>query len=206
MQDEASDMPRFVRSSAFVLAAALGVAAACAAWQSGGPLRSERLAKPRVPAVSSVPAAPADGSQAQRAVLGPSHPGDARCDEVGCVDRLTAEAAEFCSVCFDPTDLELSDLDRSSLDESGTPLAISHAAFAPEFRGDPHPLYLAGIGPSSVAAPTPEISTAAMQTMGFAGVVWSVRRGRRPPSMSRPARKNETGEGAGDPECRRGRR
>ena len=180
-------MPRFVRSSAFALAAALGVAAACATWQPGGPLRSARLAKPRVPAVSFVPAAPADGSQAQRAVLGSSHPGDARCEQVGCVDRLTAEAAEFCSVCFDPTDLALSGLDRSDLDESGTPLAISLAAFAPELRRDPHPLYVAGIGPSAAAAPTPEISTAAMLTMGFAGVVWSVRRGRRPPSMSRPA-------------------
>jgi hypothetical protein len=186
MQDEESDMRRFVRSSTFALAAALGVAAACAAWQSGGPLRSARLAKPRVPAVSFVPAAPADGSQAQRAVLGPSHPGDARCEKVGCVDWLTAEAAEFCSVCFDPTDLVPSGLDRSSFDESGTPLAISLAAFAPEFRGDPHPLYLASIGPSSVAAPTPEISTAAMLTMGFAGVVWSVQRWRRPPAMSRP--------------------
>ncbi len=176
-------MPRFVRSSVFALGAALGVAAACAAWQPGGPLRSARLAKPRVPAVSFVPAAPADGSQAQRAVLGPSHPGDARCDEVGCVDRLTAEAAEFCSVCFDPTDA-LSGLDRSSLDE-GTPLAISLTAFAPEFRGDPHPLYLAGIGPSSVAAPTPEISTAAMLTMGLAGVVWSVRRRRRPSTRTK---------------------
>ena len=178
-------MPRFVRSSAFALAAALGVAAACATWQPGGPLRSARLAKPRVPAVSFVPAAPADGSQAQRAVLGSSHPGDARCEQVGCVDRLTAEAAEFCSVCFDPTDA-LSGLDRSSLDESGTPLAISLAAFAPEFRGDPHPLYLAGIGPSAAAAPTPEISTAAMLTVGFASVVWTVRRTRRPPSKSRP--------------------
>jgi len=186
LQDEASDMPKFVRSSVFALGAALGVAAACAAWQSSGPLRSARLARPRVPAVSFVPAAAADGSQAQRAVLGSSRPGDAHCEQVGCADGLTAEAAEFCSVGFDPTDLALSGLDRSSLDESGTPLAISLAAFAPEFGGDPHPLYLAGIGPSAAAAPTPEISTAAMLTVGFASVVWTVRRTRRPPSKSRP--------------------
>ena len=179
-------MRRFVRSSASALAAALGVAAACAAWQSGGPLRSARLAKPRVPAVSFVPAAPAEGSQAQRAVLGSAYPGDADCEQVGCADGLAADAAEFCAVCLDPTDLALSGFDRSSLDEWATPLAISLAAFAPEFPGDPHPLYLASIGPSSVAAPTPEISTAAMLTMGFAGVVWTVRRTRRPPSKSRP--------------------
>ena len=104
-------MRRFVRSSAFALAAALGVATACAAWQSGGPLRSARLAKPRVPAVSFVPAAPADGSEAQRATLDSSHPGDARCDEVGCASGLT-EAVEFCSACFDRTDLAPSGLDE----------------------------------------------------------------------------------------------
>ena len=131
MQDEASDMRRFVRSSASALAAALGVAAACAAWQSGGPLRSARLAKPRVPTVSFVPAAPADGSQAQRAVLGSAYPGDADCEQAGCADGLAAEAAEFCAVCLDPTDLALSGLDRSSLDEWATPLAISLAALLP---------------------------------------------------------------------------
>ncbi len=172
-------MCRFVRSSALALAAALGVATACAAWQSGGPLRSARLAKPRVPAVSFVPAAPADGSEAQRAILDSSHPGDAHCDEVGCAGGLT-EAVEFCSGCFDPTDLA-----PSGLDESGTSLAMSLAAFAPEFRGDPDPERLASIGPYPVAAPAPEISTAAMLTMGFATVVWSVRRRRPPPSMSR---------------------
>ena len=176
-------MPRFVRSSDFALGAALGVAPACAAWQSGGPLRSAGLAKPRVPAVSFVPAAPTDGSQAQRAVLGSTHPGDAHCEQVGCADGLAA-AAEFCSVCLDPTDLALSGLDRSDLDELGTPLAISLAAFAPEFRGDPHALYLASIGPSAAPAPTREIT-------------------RRPPSKSRPkpcpsqrARENVIGEDA----------
>jgi hypothetical protein len=186
MQDEASDMPGFVRSSAFALAAALGVAAACAAWHSGEPPRSARLPMPRVPAASFVPAAPGGDSQAQRALLGSPQPGDPRCERVGCADGLIAEVAEFCSVCLDPTGPALSGFDRSDFDGLGTPLAISLAAFAPEFRGDPHPLYLASIGPAATAAPTPEISTGAMLTMGFAGVVWTVRRARRPPSMSRP--------------------
>ena len=103
----------------------------------------------------------------------------------GRLRRRAHRAAEFCSVCFDPTDLAPSGLDRLSLDKSGTPLAISLAAFAPEFRGDPDPERLASIGPYPVAAPAPEISTAAMLTMGFATVVWSVRRRRPPPSMSR---------------------
>jgi hypothetical protein len=48
MQDEASDMPRFVRSSAFALAAALGVAAACAAWQPGRAIAYEQRVRRRI--------------------------------------------------------------------------------------------------------------------------------------------------------------
>jgi len=170
-------MRRFARGSAFTLVAALGVAAAYAAWHPGGPAQSARLATPRLPAISMA-AAPIGDSRAERAVPGAPRPGNAHCVLVGCDDAL--DAAEFCSACVDPTDLTLSGLDGSGLVGSETSLAgTSPDAVAPEFRDDPNPLVLTSFEPSAAAAATPEISTAAMLTLGFAGIVWIARRMRR---------------------------
>jgi hypothetical protein len=174
-------MRRFARGSAFTLVAALGVAAAYAAWHSGGPVQSARLAPPRLPAISMAAGPVGD----LRDVLGAPVPGNALCVLVGCDDALAVDAAEFCSACFDPTDLTLSDLDGSGLDRSETSLGgTSPDAFAPEFHDDPDPFVLTSFEPSAAAAATPEISTAAMLTLGFAGIVWTARRTRR--RMLRP--------------------
>jgi hypothetical protein len=187
LQDEESDMRRFVRRSAFALVSALGVAAAYAAWYSGDRLPSARLAKPHLPAVSMVDATLPRDSQAGRAVFGSPHAGDARCELIGCGETLAADSAEFCPVCLDSTDLMLSGLDPSGLDGAGTSLAAtSLGTFAPELQGDPNSLYLSSIAPSALAAPTPEISTAAMLTLGFAGAAWIARRTRRATSKSSP--------------------
>jgi hypothetical protein len=170
-------MRRFVRRSAFTLVAAISTAAAYAAWNSHGPLHSARLARPQLPAVSIVPAARASDSQAERGAFDSAHPVSAHCDLIGCPDGIAANVAEFCAGCFYSGDLLPSGLDHSSL--GATILApTSLAAFAPGFEVDSNPLYL-GIEPSALAAPTPEISTAAMLTLGFAGVVWTARRTRR---------------------------
>jgi hypothetical protein len=181
-------MHGFVRRPAFALVGALGVAAAYGAWHSaGGPLRSTSLAKPRVPAVLMADAAPARDRQADRAILGSPRSDNARCDMAGCADALAADAAEFCSVCVNATDVTLSGVDRSGLDGSGTSFGgASLAGFAPELQSDPNPIYLTNIEPSAVAAPTPEISTAAMLTLGFAGAFWAARRTGRAASKSSP--------------------
>jgi len=170
-------MRGFARGSAFTFVAALGVAAAYAAWHSGGPVQSARLATPRPPAISM--AAPPGGSEAE-AVLGAPLPGNAHCVVVGCDDALAVDAAEFCSACLDPTYLTLSVLDPPGLVGSETSLAgTSLDAFAPEFRDDPNPFVLTSFEPLAGAAATPEISTAAMLTLGFAGIAWTARRMRR---------------------------
>jgi hypothetical protein len=169
-------MHRFVRRPAFALVVACGVAAAAyAASHSGGPVRSARLANPRFPTVSLADPMPLEDSQARRAGFGSAHPDGAFCELIGCEDER-ADAAEF-STRLDPSLLLLSDLDRPDLDGSAPTLAaMSLGAFGPELKGDPNPIYLASIEPSAVSAPTPEISTAAMLALGFAGVVWTARR------------------------------
>jgi hypothetical protein len=178
----------FVRSSAFAIAAVLGAAAVYAAWHSGRPLRPAKSAAPHVAAIMIVPAASASDPQAGPTLLGSPHWDDAHCELIGCADALAADASEFCSACLDPPDLTLSALDRSVLDESGASLAeTSLGAFAPEFQGDPTLIDLVSFEPSATAAATPEISTAAMLTVGFAGVVWTAWRARRPRLRPDPA-------------------
>ena len=164
-------MRKCVRGSAFALAAALVAATAYAAWQPRGSLRSARLATPQVAANSIVAAMRAGNAPTERNLLDSPRQQGAPFDLVGCADAPAVGAAEFLPVCLDPAEL----------DGSGALFAAaSLGGFAFEFGDDPDPLYLTGLAPSALAAPTPEISTAAMLTLGFAGAAWTACRARRP--------------------------
>jgi hypothetical protein len=173
-------MRKCVRGSVFALAAALAVATAYAAWRPTESLRAAKLAAPQVAADSIVAAVRAGDAPAERNGPDPSRREGAFCGLAGCVDALAAEGAELCLACIEPADLTQSGLDRFSVDGPGALFtSASLGGFAFGFGADPNPLYLIGLAPSAMAAPTPEISTTAMLTLGFAGVAWTARRARR---------------------------
>jgi len=173
-------MGKCVRGSAFALAAALIVAAACAASRPGGLLRFAKLAAAPVAADSILAATPAGDAPRERGVPGSTHGESAPFDLAACANGAAGDAAEFRPVCLDPPEFARPCLDCLPLEGSGAVLGASLGGPAAEVGDDPDSVYLTDLAPSATAAPTPEISTAAMLTLGFAGAAWTARRRRRP--------------------------
>jgi hypothetical protein len=193
LKDEESEMRRLFRGSVLALVAALCIGAA---WQPGAIHRSAKL-KPHRLAELAQPANPGKTpllAEARRGELQTSpNPGDAPRQLAGCADPLTADAAESRRPCLAPGDLLLTGLDRAS-DGPGISLdAMSLGALALGFPGDPGPIDLISFAPSAAAAPTPEISTAGMLTLGLAGVAWIGRKTRRAKAGARENRAVPTG-------------
>jgi hypothetical protein len=176
LKDEESEMRRLFRGSVLALVAALCVGAT---WQPGAVHRSAKL-KPHRLAELTQPANPAKTplrAEAKRGELLTSpNPGDAPRQLAGCADPL---AAESWRACLAPSDLLLTGPDRASNGPEISLDPMSLGALALGFEGDPGPIDLISFAPSAAAAPTPEISTAAMLTLGLAGVAWAGRKAQR---------------------------
>jgi hypothetical protein len=179
-------MRKVVRYSARALAAVLAIGAAYAARPSVGNFGA---ALGRAPIVAWIDEAPAMPKAASRAEARPTVDGAAfaalngeraNCLAGGCAGGPTIKSSDPCEPCLGLPEPSLPYFARSGLDEA--PSALIEPGFegaGEALRGDLGPVYLAGFEPIASAAPTPEISTAAMLTLGFAGIVRAARRARR---------------------------
>jgi hypothetical protein len=165
-------MSKILQRSALALLVASSAAAAFGAWQPSALRHFARLARPHLAEVSL--AEPTRKPE----ILRLARPQRAmRCDLGGCPDAAAESLAELCPACLDVAASPLPTLDRTAFGETfaGDPNAPLDAGFA----SDGSAMYLVSFTPSGTAAPTPEISTSAMLTLGFFGAVWFTRRARR---------------------------
>jgi hypothetical protein len=177
-RDEESNMRRLFRGSAIALLALLSVAAAYGAMQRG---EHHRVARRLAPVLAATPAEtvpketriPARVPHAE--LQTPSPLMNAHCEPLDCADASLADAAVDCPICVDQNGQTVSPIDQ-----------WGNRPFA-ELGGDLNPASLISFTPSSAAAPTPEVSTAAMLTLGFAGLIRLARRNRRASLRAIPA-------------------
>jgi hypothetical protein len=168
---------RKVRGSAGALAAAAAIAAAAALWpMSANSLYANRArtligdfeqyaVSAKSPAKPTVPVA---------ATFTHPHSASARCD--ACAEPPVAAT--------DPSLFSL-----KGLDFTDAALLATDAGFDPgaDFQDAPYVAFQASFEPDASAAPAAEISTAAMMTLGLAGLALTGRRFRRAAPQARRA-------------------
>jgi hypothetical protein len=188
-------MRKVVRYSAGALVAALGVGAAYAAWPSVGHFAVALRHTPIIAWIDDAPveapaALPAGGQAAvDNEAFAEYDSGSAHCLVGGCAAGPAIKPTDACQPCFGNADPSLTDFVRSGLDEAAPTYA--ETGFNLDglgLSGDLSSVYLAGFEPVATAAPAPEISTAAMLTLGFAALVRAARRARRDRPALRPTR------------------
>jgi hypothetical protein len=172
-------MRRLFRGSAIALLALLSVAAAYGAMQRG---EHHRVARRLAPVLAATPAetVPEDTRVPARVphaeLQTPSPLMSAHCEPLDCADSTLANAAVDCPICVDQNGQTVSPIDQW----------VAYRASA-ELDDALNPASLISFTPSSAAAPTPEVSTAAMLTLGFAGFIRLARRTRRASLRALPA-------------------
>jgi hypothetical protein len=183
--NQESVMRKAIRYSARVLAAAVAIGAAWAAW----PSVHIRAAFLRVPIFAWIDEAPVGPRAASRVDAGPpaageafaaSDPPSAHCRAGGCANGVAIKSSDACEPCVALAVPSLPDFFGPDLGEA--PPAFAEASFNVDALGpgnDPSAVALADFEPVGTAAAAPEISTAVMLTLGLAAVVGKARRMRR---------------------------
>ncbi len=175
-------MSKIVRGLTRAIVAAAAVAAAVAYWPTASSLHARRARTligdaEQYSLSTKSPATPLLSVAAQFTASRPARPtcGADACAEAGAADTLVA----------------LSDFEASGRGEAAAMLMDPSLGGEANFEDGPNVVFPTSFEPSATAAATPEISTAAMMTLGLAGLVLAARRARRTAleaRQDRPAR------------------
>ena len=173
-------MRRILQRSVFALLLAWCAAAAAGVWQPTALRHFARLVRPQLPDISL--AQPARSRKPENLSLARTRPAPARFEAAG------EDLADYCPACLDAPISPLPMFDAPAFG-AGATLAedANFELFDPAFGDVAGSVYMVSFTPSGVATPTPEISTAAMLTLGLAGVAWATRHARRPAPRPSPA-------------------
>ncbi len=159
---------------------AAAVAAAIACWPTASSLHAGRARMSigdaeQYSLSSKSPATPLLSAAAQ---LTGSHPARPRCGADACAEAGAADAL-----------VALSNFEASGRNEPAAMLIDPSLGGEANFEDGPNVVLPTSFEPSPTAVATPEISTAAMMTLGLSGLVLAARRTRRAALEARQARR-----------------